>query len=126
MFSKKDGEKLEALIGANTAIKGDIVTKGALRLDGTLEGNVQADWLIIGEKGHMTGNATARGVIVGGKLDGNITAKDTVEVKAKGHIHGDVHTPKLSVTEGGLINGRTAMGQAEGKIIEMAAGGKKA
>jgi cytoskeletal protein CcmA (bactofilin family) len=124
MFSKKDGEKLEALIGANTSFKGDIATKGTLRIDGTLEGNAQADWLIIGEKGRMAGNAAARGVIVGGKLEGNITAKETVEIKAKGNVHGDVYTPKLSVMEGGLINGRTNMGHTDGKIVEIASGKK--
>jgi cytoskeletal protein CcmA (bactofilin family) len=53
MYSKK--ENLETFIGKNTHLKGNITTKGTLRLDGRVTGNVEADWLIIGEKALLKG-----------------------------------------------------------------------
>jgi len=50
MFSSKQ-PKLEVIIGQESAIKGDIASKGTVRIDGGLEGNITADCVIIGEKG---------------------------------------------------------------------------
>ncbi|MGQ9569851.1 MAG: polymer-forming cytoskeletal protein [Thermodesulfovibrionales bacterium] len=46
----RNKEKLESFIGANSNFKGDINTKGTLRIDGNIEGNVNADWVILSEK----------------------------------------------------------------------------
>jgi cytoskeletal protein CcmA (bactofilin family) len=116
MFSKK-AEKLEAFIGHNSVFTGDVRTKGTLRVDGTLEGNVEADWLIVGDKGRIKGNATARGIIVGGTIEGNLQAKETVEIKHKGQVLGDISTPKLTVLEGGMLNGRTIMQGQQGRLL---------
>ena len=114
----KNTEKLEALIGANSSFKGDIETKGTLRIDGSMEGNVNADWVILGEKATLKGDITARGIVVGGRIDGNLRAKEIVEIKAKGHVFGDIHTNKLTVVEGGILDGRTSMTKEESKIVE--------
>ena len=71
MFSRNT-EKLESFVGSASHFKGDIKTKGTLRIDGALDGNVEADWLVLGEKAHVKGNVTACGVIVGGKIEGTI------------------------------------------------------
>ena len=44
----KNTEKLESFIGTNSAIKGDVDSKGTLRVDGVVEGNISADWVIVG------------------------------------------------------------------------------
>ncbi|MBA3071111.1 MAG: polymer-forming cytoskeletal protein, partial [Nitrospirae bacterium] len=56
MFSKNT-EKLESFIGINSHFKGDIKTQGTLRIDGTVEGNIETDWLILGETSHLKGDA---------------------------------------------------------------------
>jgi len=96
MFSKNT-EKLESFIGANSVFKGDIETKGTLRVDGTMEGNVNADWVILGEKASLKGDIKARGIIVGGRVEGNLIAEEIVEIKAKGQISGDVSTNKFTI-----------------------------
>ncbi len=117
MFSKNT-EKLESLVGTNSHFEGNIRSKGTLRIDGSISGNIEADWLILGEKATIRGDVTARGVIVGGKVEGNIYAKEILEIKAKGHVVGDLTTPKLSVSEGGMLEGRTTMHKEDSKIIE--------
>jgi cytoskeletal protein CcmA (bactofilin family) len=119
MFDKKN-EKLESIIGNNTQITGNIAVKGTLRLDGRLTGNVEADWLIIGEKAFLKGDAKVAGVAVAGYLEGNVTAKEIIELKRTGQIRGDVSTSKLVVIEGGTVDGKISMQQKEGgKVVEL-------
>jgi cytoskeletal protein CcmA (bactofilin family) len=121
MFAK--GEKLESFIGANTQFKGEITTKGTLRIDGNVEGNVNADWLIIGEKAYVKGNAGATSVIIGGTIEGNVLAKGMVDIQKKGRVKGDIITSKLTVADGGAVDGRISMHNEGAKMIEMTAEG---
>ncbi len=119
MFDKKN-EKLEAIIGINTQIEGNISTKGTLRIDGRLTGNIDTDWLIVGEKAFIKGDVRVAGVAVAGYLEGNVTAKEIIELKRTGQIRGDVSTSKLVVIEGGMVDGKIAMQQKEGgKVVEL-------
>ncbi len=118
MFSKNT-EKLESFVGVNSHFKGDVRSKGTLRIDGTFEGNVEADWLILGEKANLKGDATARGIIVGGRIEGNITAREILEIRSKGQVTGDVNTVKLVVSEGGMLIGRTHMSREGSNVVEL-------
>jgi len=117
MFTKNT-EKLESFIGASSKFRGDIETKGTLRIDGILEGNVQADWVILGEKSSVRGDITGRGIIIGGSVDGNLRAKEIIEIKSKGRVTGDIATSKLTISEGGVFDGRSAMQNGETKVLE--------
>ena len=118
MISKK-ADKIETFVGNNSTLKGEINTSGTIRIDGTMEGNITADWVVLGEKGNIRGNVTSNGIIVGGKVEGNVKAKDIVEIKNKGKVIGDILTPKLTIVEGGIIEGKTSM-QSEGKkVVEL-------
>jgi len=114
----RNKEKLESFIGNNSHFQGDIDTKGTLRIDGTMDGNVNADWVILGEKAFLKGNIAARGIIVGGKVEGDLKAKEIVEMKSKGTVSGDIMTNKLSIVEGGVFNGKAVMEKEESKIVE--------
>ncbi len=119
MFDKKN-EKLESIIGSNTKIEGNISTKGTLRIDGRLTGNIETDWLIIGEKAFVKGNVSVAGVAVAGYLEGNVSSKEIIELKRTGQIRGDVATAKLVVIEGGMVDGKISMQQKEGgKVVEL-------
>ena len=118
MFSKNT-EKLESFVGVNSHFKGDIQSKGTLRIDGVVEGNVESDWLILGEKAHLKGNATARGIIVGGRIEGNIIAKEILEIKSKGQVIGDITAAKLTVLEGGVLEGRSTMNREGSNVVEL-------
>lgn len=118
MFTRNT-EKLESFVGANSHFKGEVKSKGTLRIDGTVEGNVETDWLILGEKAHLKGDATARGIIVGGKIEGNVTAREILEIKAKGQVIGDISAAKLTISEGGMLEGRSFMQKEDSKIVEL-------
>lgn len=108
MFGKAS-RKLETIVGDGTRIAGKVSVKGTIRVDGIVEGDVQADWVIIGETGKILGNTCTRGMVVGGSVEGNIEATETVELREKATMVGEIHTPKLGVSEGAVFDGRARM-----------------
>jgi cytoskeletal protein CcmA (bactofilin family) len=108
MFGK-GSRKLETIVGDDTRIAGKVSVKGTIRVDGIVEGDVQADWVVVGETGKIRGNTSARGVVVGGSVEGNIEATETVELREKATMVGEIHTPKLGISEGAVFEGRAWM-----------------
>ncbi len=119
MFWKNVAEKLESFLGAKTDLKGELNVKGTLRVDGFLNGQVNADCVVLGETAAIKGDITAMKIIVGGKVEGNLKAKEIVEIKSKGKVLGDISTNKLVIIEGGQFNGKIEMKMDEGKGIEL-------
>jgi cytoskeletal protein CcmA (bactofilin family) len=117
VFTKRS-EKLESFVGENSHFTGNVETEGTIRIDGLLEGNVQADWVVLGVKATVKGNIIARGIVVGGKIEGNLLAKEVVDVKAQGVISGDIEAGKFLVVEGGVLNGRVSMLTDASNIVE--------
>jgi cytoskeletal protein CcmA (bactofilin family) len=115
----KNTEKLESFIGSNSTFKGNVDSKGTLRVDGVIEGDITADWVIVGEKAHIIGDISARGIVVGGKTDGNLRAKEIVEVKNKGCVSGEIISKKLVIAEGGIFEGKSTMQREEAKVVEL-------
>jgi len=108
MFGK-GSQKLETIVGNDTRIAGQVSVKGTIRIDGTVEGDVQADWVVVGETGKILGNTRTRGMVVGGSVEGNIDATETVELREKVTMAGEIHAPKLGVSEGAVFDGRARM-----------------
>lgn len=115
----RNTEKLESFIGGSSSFKGEIDSKGTLRVDGIVEGNINADWVVLGESSHVKGDISARGIVVGGRVDGNLKAKEIVEIKNKGQIYGDIFSVKLTIAEGAIFDGRSSMHRDEGKVVEL-------
>jgi len=101
--------KLETIVGDGTRIVGKVSVKGTIRVDGIVEGDIQADWVVVGETGMIRGNTCTRGIVVGGSVQGNIDATEMVELKEKATMVGEIHAPKLGVSEGAVFDGRARM-----------------
>ena len=114
MFSKRQ-PKLDTIIGPETILKGDLASKGTVKVDGQIEGNVSADCLIIGDEGNLIGDVTAREIVVGGRVTGNIHAADGVDIQCKGEVYGDIFSARLTIAEGARFDGRSTM-QLQKKI----------
>ncbi len=105
-------DKVDTVIGANSMIKGDLHSRGTLRVDGTVEGNIRADAsVIVGEKGVVKASIMASQVIIGGTVHGNVHGRERVEVLSTGRLYGDVTTAasKFVVAEGVVFEGRCTM-----------------
>jgi len=108
---------METLIGVNTDFQGELNVHGTLRVDGRVEGKLNAESAIIGETAVVKGEITAKKIIVGGRIEGNLRAQEIVEIKAKGKVLGDIFTNKFSLIEGGEFNGKIEMNPDENKVL---------
>ena len=118
MMSSKDIEKLESLIGARADFQGEFVVEGTLRVDGLVQGRVNSDCVVLSETGVIKGEIKARKIIVGGKVEGSLRAQEIIEIRATGKVQGDIFTNKLSMAEGGELNGRIEMRMDESKALD--------
>jgi cytoskeletal protein CcmA (bactofilin family) len=123
MFSKnatpKTDTHLETIIGAESSFQGNLRSKGSVRIDGKIDGGVAAEGVIIGERGEVQGDISARSVVVGGKITGNIHATESLELLTKSQVFGDLHAPQLLIAEGAIFEGSCLMASEKAKVIEV-------
>lgn len=113
---------IETLIGVRTEIKGNLAFTGGLRVDGKIEGNVNAQGdgnstLILSENAVITGDVTVPHIVINGRIRGNIIAAERVELQPKAVIEGDVGYKILEVQAGAVVVGamrRTGEREAAG------------
>lgn len=106
---KHEAGSLETLIGQDSIIRGEIISKGVVRLDGTLEGSIQADYLILGRSGSVKGDMAAREIVIDGTVEGDLQAEELVEINPDGAVEGNIRTAKLIITEGAFFSGTSFM-----------------
>ncbi len=117
--------EIETVIGMDTVVHGTLSSKGAMRVDGKLEGGVSdAGSVVIGDHGEVQGDITAGIVVVGGKVVGNIFASVSIEILQSAQIHGDIKTAALTIAEGATFEGNCTMTK-EKQVIEMDVAGKR-
>jgi cytoskeletal protein CcmA (bactofilin family) len=96
-----------ALLSEDVEFKGTLCFSSGLELNGRFEGEILAEGpLVIGESAVVKANIKAQSTVtVRGKLQGNIDAKDKVEIASRAHVYGDVTAPKFSLSEGAIFVG---------------------
>jgi cytoskeletal protein CcmA (bactofilin family) len=110
-----------AHIGKSVIIKGELSGSEDLYVDGQVEGSIElaGNQLIIGPNGQVRANVNAKGVVVQGKLDGNIRATDRVELQKSAIAVGDVVTKQISIDDGAYLKGKVDI-QRDGVKAESA------
>jgi len=93
---------------SDVEIKGNLKFSGELEFDGKLDGEIQTDGILtLGDGAVINGNINAQTVVVRGKVNGNINAKEKIEIKTKAELFGDIRAAKLVVEEGVTFVGKT-------------------
>jgi len=95
-------------LASDVEIKGNLRFSGELTFEGKLEGEIQSDGTLqLGDSAVINGNINAQTVVVRGKVNGNITAKEKIDIKSKAEIFGDIRASKLAIEEGVTFVGKT-------------------
>jgi len=100
-----------SFIGPNMTVDGTITGSESVFVEGTVRGkvNLSAD-LRVGTKARIEASVHARNVLVEGKLTGDISADDRVELVASATVDGNIKAPKIIVAEGAKFRGSVDMG----------------
>lgn len=106
---------LRGFLGEGTEIKGELVFKDMLRIDGSVTGKVTSEsgTLLVGERGYVKASVEASTVSVSGTIEGTVTAKNKVEIHPTGKIFGDVYTQALIIEDGAVFDGKSHMSGRE-------------
>jgi cytoskeletal protein CcmA (bactofilin family) len=120
--AKSDGgrassrEPIENVLGQSLVVRGDLTADGGFRIDGTVEGNVEARAaIVVGESGLVRGDVRGTDVVVAGRVVGNVTCTGHLEILAKGRIEGDIDAKSVRIETGGVFRGTSHMGEDSGR-----------
>jgi len=94
------------VIGASVMIKGEILSREDLRLEGRAEGTLQVDGrLTVGQQGTAQARITAKEVVMSGVVEGNIDASERVVITKGAELTGDVRTAGIVIEDGAYFKG---------------------
>ena len=106
-----------AQIGKSVVIKGELSGSEDLYLDGQVEGSIalKGNSLTVGPNGQVKASVDAKGVVVQGKLEGNIQASDRVELRKSAIVTGDITTQRILIEEAASLKGKVDTHRADVK-----------
>lgn len=93
-----------SIISADVVMRGNVNSGGEVQFDGSLEGDIKATSLIVGEKASVKGEIVCENVTIRGRVEGGIRAK-SVSLASTAHIQGDILHSSLSVESGAHFEG---------------------
>jgi cytoskeletal protein CcmA (bactofilin family) len=94
-----------SFIGGEVTISGNVSGQGDLHLDGTIEGDLACNTLILGPGGRVKGNIQAAKATLAGAVDGTVDARDLV-VEKSARVRGDLSYESVSIETGAQVDGR--------------------
>jgi cytoskeletal protein CcmA (bactofilin family) len=98
----------QSVIAADVEITGTIKSTGSVRIDGKLDGELNCTGdAVIGKSATIKGNLAVSSATIEGTINGNITAKDRIEMKSSARVTGDIRAKRLSVEDGVTFIGRS-------------------
>jgi cytoskeletal protein CcmA (bactofilin family) len=120
MFGKDAGapgeSKLNSIVGKGSNCQGDIVVAGGIKIDGNFKGTVKADAVFVGRDAIIEATIDTNVAVIGGKVVGDVVARQSLELQTKAELIGDVTTKVLVVAETAVLDGLIDMGQKERHI----------
>ncbi len=110
--NKEKQVQIGTLVGKGSELAGDFSVQGSARIDGKVNGDVAVTGtLIVGSTGSISGNVSAKSIVIGGEVLGDVVAPEKTELTATAKVLGDITTGVIVVDEHAIIQGRIDMNQ---------------
>jgi cytoskeletal protein CcmA (bactofilin family) len=104
-------ESTQAHLGKGSRVEGRLTFEGSVRIDGQIDGEVEAQGLVtIGEAAVINAQIVAGSIIVKGKVNGDLLGRKRVELHVPARLQGNITTPSLVIHEGVVFEGHCSMG----------------
>lgn len=100
-----------SIVGPGMRVVGNLETDGTVRIEGAVEGSVQAGKaVVVGKDGVVDGDVRTQDAVIAGRVVGTVVAESRLELQATSRIEGEVFARKLQLEEGAVLNGSVQMG----------------
>ena len=101
---KVDEYNSPSLLGKEIKIIGKISSKGALQLDGDLEGEITASKLVIEKSAKVIGSVTSDDLVIKGRIIGPVFGKK-VRFGSSARVEGDTFHETIAIEDGAYYEG---------------------
>jgi cytoskeletal protein CcmA (bactofilin family) len=114
MFKKKQSpinpNTTDTLIGEGSVFEGRIRSEASIRIEGQITGDIECTGDVsVGEKGVVKSNISARDVIIGGSVHGNVVTKGKLTITSTGSLYGNTNAATFIIEEGAVFQGSSKM-----------------
>lgn len=100
-----------SIIGPGMKIVGDCTSDGTIRVEGRVEGSVNATKsVVVGKDGMVKGDIVTQDAIIAGRVNGSVAAESRIELQASCRVQGDIRSRRVKLDEGGQVDGQLHMG----------------
>ena len=127
MFGSKEkpaqkSTRISTLVGAESVLRGDLTFSGGLHVEGRIVGNVQAEegsdaMLTLSEQGVVEGEVRVPTMVLNGTVNGDVHARDRIELASRARVHGDVYYNLLEMAMGAEVNGKLVHVTEEAAVV---------
>jgi cytoskeletal protein CcmA (bactofilin family) len=103
-------DDITTILGKGSEFEGKLQFEGTLRIEGVFAGEIHSDSiLVVGEGAKVSAEVDVGTIIINGEVNGNVRAKQGVEIRNPGKLVGNVATPSLIIEKGVLFDGTCKM-----------------
>ena len=99
-------DKSKSVFLSDLKIKGNVIEKDGVVIDGDIVGNVNADYIETYNRSSIKGNISAKNVIIAGKIKGDINS-NKVHIRSTADVEGTIKQKALSIEEGSVLKIKT-------------------
>ena len=101
---------LNALLGRGSEFEGKLTFEGTVRIDGKFTGTIITnDVLVVGEGAKVNAEITCGTIIVHGEINGNVRAKNAIELHHPAKMRGNIEAPSMMIEKGVIFEGACKM-----------------
>jgi len=98
------------VVGNGARFEGLLSFWGRARVEGAMRGEVHADGVLeVGPDATLAAHIEVDVLVVEGRVEGDVVARERVEIRDGGRVSAEVATPRLVLSEGGVLDGRLTM-----------------
>ncbi|MFH2007456.1 MAG: polymer-forming cytoskeletal protein [bacterium] len=115
--------EITTLLGRGSEFSGKLTFEGTVRIDGKFSGEIFSEGtLVVGNGAELSADISVRSVLIQGAVQGNVTAKEVIEIHAPARVQGKLICPQLQIEKGVLFDGTCQM--SDKKPEKAISGGK--
>jgi cytoskeletal protein CcmA (bactofilin family) len=106
----KDETQINGLLDKGCTFEGKLTFDGTVQINGNFNGDIFSDGtLVVGPDAHVNAKIMVNTLIINGKVEGVVEAKNRIEIRSAAQLFGDILTPGLVVEDGAVLQGRCQM-----------------